>query len=394
MGKLRHILTATDFTPAFLDYLYGLALDIKRHPEEFRDSLRGRRLTRLFMENSTRTAESFLSAAQDLGCNVNGFTNISGTSVEKGETLRDTALMYSGWGTNTIVIRSPWAGAPRQIAKVMDDFSLDIPVVSGGDDSRGHPTQALLDVFTMWETSRDGSNNNVNVSDTLRGIKVACLGDHKFGRTVPSLVYTLGSVVPDCSFYFIGPEELQVSKRPEVLEFLKSIGINYELHSNLFTDELRTFLRDEKPDFLYVTRVQKERMKGIPQQELRSVYVVDGGLLRLASQDLKVMHPLPRIDELAEELDQTGRQLYLEQARNGLFVRKALLLYLMQRHRPTFSTPERVLIDSSMIENGQHYERCMSVHKDERQRSYPVYQRLGDYAQCIYCGGITELPRD
>lgn len=261
-------------------------------------SLEGKILSALFFEPSTRTRLSFESAMKRLGGGVLGFAQPEGTSVMKGETLADTIRMVDAY-SDIIVIRHPQEGAARLAA----DFAKR-PVINAGDGAGQHPTQTLLDLFTIWDTF-----------GKLEGINVALVGDLKYGRTVHSL--TLALSMFGANMRFVAPPSLQMPR--EIVDQVKEKGLPLKM-----THDIRDVISDV--DVLYVTRIQKERFPD-PQEyaKVAGSYRIDVQLLREARKSLIVLHPLPRVNEIAPEVDETPHAKYFQQAFNGVSVRMALL---------------------------------------------------------------------
>jgi aspartate carbamoyltransferase catalytic subunit len=261
-------------------------------------SLTGRILATLFFEASTRTRLSFESAMQRLGGGVLGFGLVEGSSVTKGETLADTVKMVEAYA-DAIVLRHPQEGAARLAA----EFSTK-PVINAGDGAGQHPTQTLLDLFTIWDEK-----------GTLEGNRVVLLGDLKYGRTVHSLAYALALLGADLTM--VAPPTLRLPK--EILERVQELGGKPEE-----TESLQDAI--QAADVLYVTRIQKERFPDAQEyQRVAGSYRIDLRVLRDAKKDLIVMHPLPRVTEIAPEVDRTPHALYFRQAFNGVPLRMALL---------------------------------------------------------------------
>ena len=296
----RDVLSTKDFSREDLESLFSVAADVEANPGRYRDTLADKRVALLFLEPSTRTYGSFEAAAVNLGCKVLSNRDPSATSLAKGETLHDTVKMIEGYGTDCIVLRDRRMGSSRFAAEV-----TNLPVINGGSGSREHPTQAMLDLYTILK-ERGG----------VDGVSVGFVGDLRYGRTVSSLSYALAHF-DDVEITFIAPPTLQV--RREVELYLKQRGVPYTQ---------ATGLREVIPrlDVLYVTRIQKERFPDPTDYErVRGSYVVDGQVIAQAKEELGVMHPLPRFDELSPVVDGTGHAWYFSQAANGLPVRTALL---------------------------------------------------------------------
>lgn len=286
-----------EFSKEELLYLIELAKKIESSDNS--DLLKGKVLTTLFYEPSTRTKLSFESAMKRLGGKVIGFSNPKESSVAKGETLFDTTKMVEGY-SDVIVIRHPIEGAARLVAE-----SSDVPVINAGDGANQHPTQTLLDLFTI-----------VKSKGKLDGLTITMVGDLINGRTVHSLAHALSHF--DVKLIFVSPKIL---KMPQ--DLLDELTIPYEE-----TEDLQEAIK--KSDILYMTRIQKERFPDpVVYESLKGVYVLNKSMLKEAKKDLKVMHPLPRVDEIATDVDSTEHAIYFEQAHNGAIMRQALLALLL-----------------------------------------------------------------
>ncbi|MFM2480612.1 aspartate carbamoyltransferase [Celerinatantimonas sp. YJH-8] len=292
----RHIISIADLSRPELELIVATAGELKATPRP--SLLKNKVIASCFFEASTRTRLSFETAVQRLGGSVIGFADGNNTSLgKKGETLADSVRIISSY-SDAFFMRHPQEGA----ARLASEFS-NVPVINGGDGSNQHPTQTLLDLFTIYETQ-----------GTLEGLKIAFVGDLKYGRTVHSLAQALSLF--GCEFHFIAPPALAM---PDYLiEELHEKGIRYSFHESIesIVDEL---------DILYMTRVQKERFDETEYQYLRSCFVLDANILGHVKPNLKVLHPLPRIDEIAMNVDKTPYAYYFEQAQNGVYARQALL---------------------------------------------------------------------
>ncbi|NIM44653.1 MAG: aspartate carbamoyltransferase [Nitrososphaeria archaeon] len=259
----------------------------------------GKVLTTVFFEPSTRTRLSFSYAMLKLGGKVVDFGSVAATSVAKGESLTDTIRMIDGYGTDVIVLRHGLEGASRRAAEV-----AEAPVINAGDGSREHPTQALLDLYTVWK-----------IFGKVDGLRVGIIGDLKYGRTPSSLSYAL-SMFDDVQIRFIAPEILQV--REEVKKRIRS-KVDFILYK-----DPREAIRDL--DILYVTRIQRERFEHEHEyHRVKGIYKIDKKLLEEAEAKPIILHPLPRVDEISPEIDGLPNARYFEQASNGVFVRAALI---------------------------------------------------------------------
>lgn len=291
----KHILSISDLSRAEMELVVATAQRLKAEPNH--QLLEKKLIASCFFEASTRTRLSFETAVQRLGGRVIGFADGANTSAKKGETLADSIKIISSY-SDAIVMRHPKEGA----ARLASEFS-SVPVINGGDGSNQHPSQTLLDLFTISETQ-----------GRLDGLHVAFVGDLKYGRTVHSLAQALSLF--NCRFYFISPEALAM---PDYLcEELQEKGITFSIHNSM--EEVMPQL-----DILYMTRVQKERFDETEYKHMAAKFVIDPDTLANAKSTMKILHPLPRVDEIAVEVDATPHACYFQQAQNGVYARQALL---------------------------------------------------------------------
>jgi len=299
----RDIVSIRDFKRDQLDRLFQSVENLEKSPNSLDGVLKGKLAALLFFEPSTRTYSSFQIAAINTGMQVTGFSSPAASSVSKGETLHDTIRMFEGYGADCFVIRHPMPGAARFAAETTDK-----PVINAGDGSREHPTQAMTDLFAIRKAF-----------GKLDGLSVGILGDLKYGRTASSLAYALSNY--DVEMTFIAPEALQM--RLEVAQYLKQRGITPRSER-----DLKSVIGGL--DVLYVTRIQKERIPDPTEfEKVKGLYQVNLESLKEAKASLKVLHPLPRVDELAAELDATNYQDYFVQAAAGLPLRMVLMSLVM-----------------------------------------------------------------
>ncbi len=304
----RDIISARDFNREDLEALFRHADLYERDPDLYRGLLRGCVAALVFVEPSTRTFHSFEAAARILGCDVTAIRDPSVSSIAKGESLHDTIKMIESYGASVIILRHPSRGAALYAAEISS-----VPLINAGDGSREHPTQAMLDLYTIAR-KRGG----------IDGLRIAFLGDLRFSRTVSSLSYAL-SFFRDIEIFYIAPPILQT--RREVKIYLDERGVRYREVIDM--GEAREILRDV--DVLYVTRLQKERFPDPSEYEkLRGAYTVGPEILGIVRKDTGIMHPLPRVDELSPELDSAPNAWYFDQARWGLNVRVALLSLILR----------------------------------------------------------------
>ncbi|MFC4245839.1 aspartate carbamoyltransferase [Natribaculum luteum] len=296
-----HLITSKQLSRADIETVLDRAAEIDADPEAVAGKYAGTLLGLLFFEPSTRTKMSFETAMKRLGGDVVDMGSIESSSVKKGETLADTVRVIEGYA-DALVLRHPRQGAPKMASEY-----VDVPLVNAGDGAGHHPSQTLLDLYTIRE--------NAGLDDLTIGI----MGDLKYGRTVHSLAYALTNF--DAQQHFISPESLQLPR--EVVYDLHQEGATVREHDDL-DDVLPTL------DVLYVTRIQRERFPDEDEyQKVAGQYQIDLETLEAASDDLTVMHPLPRVDEIAPDVDETDHASYFEQAHNGVPVRMALLDLLL-----------------------------------------------------------------
>ncbi len=304
MLKGRDLLEPMDFSPEELDEIFVLADEIIQDPSKFAHSCDGKLLATLFYEPSTRTRFSFEAAMLRLGGQVIGFSEPNSSSVSKGESISDTIRTVACYA-DLAVMRHPKEGAPKVAA-----YNTEMPVINAGDGGHQHPTQTLTDLLTIRK-----------VKGGFKNLVVGICGDLKFGRTAHSLIKAL-SRYENVSFVLIAPEELRI---PEYIrsEVLVRNNITFSEVENM--EEVLPAL-----DILYMTRVQKERFFNEEDYiRLKDRYILDMPKMKLATDRLTVLHPLPRVNEIAVEVDEDPRAMYFDQAKNGMFVRMALIMKLL-----------------------------------------------------------------
>ncbi|MBQ8907824.1 MAG: aspartate carbamoyltransferase [Clostridia bacterium] len=302
---MRHLIDIMDLSVEEIDGLIAKASDIVAHPDAYREKCRYKKLATLFFEPSTRTRLSFEAAMLELGGQVLGFSEASSSSAAKGESVADTAAIVSGYA-DIIAMRHPKEGAPLVAAS-----RSDVPIINAGDGGHFHPTQTLTDLFTI---SRELGR--------FEGLTVGLCGDLKFGRTVHSLIAAL-SRYAGIRFVLISPEELKVPSYVKN-KYIKEKGIPYRQTTSL--DDAMSEL-----DVLYMTRVQKERFFNEEDYlRLRDSYILTPEKMTLAKKDMVVLHPLPRVNEITTDVDLDPRAAYFRQAKNGKFIRMALIMKLLE----------------------------------------------------------------
>ena len=302
---MRHIMSPLDFSVEELDQLLNLANDIEANPKKYAHACDGKKLATLFYEPSTRTRLSFEAAMMNLGGNVLGFSSADSSSATKGETVADTIRMVACYA-DICAMRHPKEGAP-----LVASLHSPIPVINAGDGGHQHPTQTLTDLLTIR-----------SLKGRLDNLTIGLCGDLKFGRTVHSLISALVRYT-GIRFVLISPEELRIPSyiRDDVLR-----------ENNIEFEEVER-LEDALPklDVLYMTRVQKERFFNEEDYvRLKDFYILDKKKMELAPQDMIVMHPLPRVNEIAVEVDDDPRAAYFKQAQYAVYARMALILTLLE----------------------------------------------------------------
>ena len=296
----KSLISIKDFTKDEILHILDVAREFEQNREQ--NFLAGKVIACLFFEPSTRTRLSFEAAVNRLGARVIGFPDAKNTSVSKGETLEDTIKIVSNY-VDMIVMRHPVEGAAAIAAGVSP-----VPVVNAGDGANQHPTQTLLDMYTIRQTQ-----------GTLDGLTINMVGDLKYGRTVHSLSEAMSDF--DSRFILTAPDELRMPSK--YLKFLDSKNIPYEE-----TTSLEEHLND--CDILYMTRVQQERFpEKADYEKVKDVYELTAGMLSGVKPNMRILHPLPRVTEIATDVDSTPYAYYFEQARNGMYVRMAVISYLL-----------------------------------------------------------------
>jgi len=302
---MKNLMNITDLTLEEIDELIATAEDIIANPVKYQDACNHKLLAALFFEPSTRTRLSFEAAMHRLGGRVIGFSEAGSSSAAKGESLSDTAQIVGGYA-DIIVMRHPKEGAPVVAAR-----RAGVPIINAGDGAHNHPTQTLTDLLTIWRSKH-----------TFEGLTIGLCGDLKFGRTVHSLVAAMARYT-GVKFVFIAPEELRFP-RYIIEDELDSRGIAYKEVSTM--EEVMPEL-----DVLYMTRVQKERFFNEADYiRLKDTYILTPDKLEPAKKDMIVMHPLPRVNEISVTVDEDPRAAYFTQARNGMYIRMALILKMLE----------------------------------------------------------------
>ena len=293
----RSLVTIANHSKEKILYLLEMAKEFEKRPN--RKILDGKVVATLFFEPSTRTRLSFETAVNRLGGRVIGFTDASTTSSSKGETLKDTILMVSNYA-DLIVMRHYLEGAARYASEV-----APIPIINAGDGANQHPSQTMLDLYSIYKTQ-----------GTLENLQIYMVGDLKYGRTVHSLLMAMRHFNP--TFHFIAPKELAMPEEYKL--YCQQHGISDVEHEDFNEDVIAG------ADILYMTRVQRERFTDLMEYErVKDVYILKANMLKKAKDNMKILHPLPRVNEIAYDVDTDPHAYYIQQARNGLFAREALI---------------------------------------------------------------------
>ncbi|MCX4290896.1 MAG: aspartate carbamoyltransferase [Odoribacter sp.] len=292
----RSLVSIEDYTKEEILEVLQAASEFEKNPNQ--RLLEGKVVASLFFEPSTRTRLSFETAINRLGGRIVGFSDSSSSSVTKGETLKDTIKMVDNY-CDLIVMRHPIEGAARYASEV-----AAAPVVNAGDGANQHPSQTMLDLYSIYKTQ-----------GTLENLNIFMVGDLKYGRTVHSLLQAMSHFHP--TFHFIAPKELQM---PEGYKLhLKELNIPYYEHT-----ELNEVINEA--DILYMTRVQRERFADpLEYEKVKNVYILKNAMLSGTRENMRILHPLPRVNEIDVDVDENPKAYYFEQARNGVFARQAII---------------------------------------------------------------------
>ena len=361
---MRSLIDIIDFSVEELDELLHTACDISEHPEKYWDSCKHKKLATLFFEPSTRTRLSFEAAMLELGGTVLGFSEAGSSSAAKGESVADTAKTVSCYA-DIIAMRHPKEGAPYVAAR-----AATIPVINAGDGSHCHPTQTLADLLTIYR--ENGRLNNLTIG---------CCGDLKYGRTVHSLIAAMGRY-KNIKIVLISPEELRLPKHVKY-EVLDKYGMEYVE---------TTSLEDALPelDVLYMTRIQRERFDSFDEDErLKDSYIRTVEKMKLAKDTMRVLHPLPRVNEISVKIDDDPRAAYFRQALNGKYMRMALILKLLDEAKRGVQMPQEVYATdvSFTCDN----PRCITSVEQELEHKFKLVDAEHRIYRCIYCESKKKL---
>ena len=297
MKDAHNFVTIANLSKEKLRYLIEMAAEFEKYPN--REILKGKIIATLFFEPSTRTRLSFETAANRLGAKVIGFTDPKVTSSTKGETLKDTIMMVANYA-DVIIMRHYLEGAAKYASEISP-----IPIINAGDGAHQHPSQTMLDLYSIYKTQ-----------GTLENLTITLVGDLKYGRTVHSLLMAMRHFNP--SFRFIAPKELAMPA--EYKQYCEEQGIRYVETENLSEETIAD------SDILYMTRVQRERFTDLMEYErVKDIYILKKSMLTKAKPSLKILHPLPRVNEISTDVDDTPQAYYFQQAGNGLFAREAII---------------------------------------------------------------------
>ena len=298
--KNKSLVSINDYSKD--EYLEILRVASEFEKEPIQDILKGKVIATLFFEPSTRTRLSFESAVNRLGGRIIGFTDAASSSVKKGESLKDTILTVNNY-SDLIVMRHPLEGSARYASEVSN-----IPIINAGDGANQHPTQCLLDLYSIQKTQ-----------GTLENLKISLVGDLKYGRTVHSLLIAMSHFNP--TFNFIAPDELKMPNEYKML--LDKKGIKYNEYSNLAEN-----IKDS--DIVYMKRVQQERfVDPLEYEKVKNIYILKNNMLEDTLDNLKILHPLPRVNEIDVDVDKNKKAYYFEQALNGVFTRQAIIAKIL-----------------------------------------------------------------
>ncbi|GHT63371.1 aspartate carbamoyltransferase [Bacteroidia bacterium] len=300
--KKNSFVSVADLSKEDILRLMKSAESFEKNPN--RKTLEGKVCATLFFEPSTRTRLSFETAINRLNGKVIGFSDAATTSSSKGETLKDTLKMVSNYA-DLIIMRHYLEGAARYASEI-----TDVPIINAGDGTNQHPSQTMLDLYSIYKTQ--GKFNNLTIT---------MVGDLKYGRTVHSLIVGMSHFNP--RFYFIAPEELRLPDTYK--QFMEEKGLAYKEYTD-FSEEVIN-----QSDILYMTRVQRERFTDLMEYEkVKNVYILRNDMLKDSKENLRILHPLPRVNEIAYDVDDNPKAYYFEQAKNGVFARQAIICDVLE----------------------------------------------------------------
>lgn len=358
---MRHLIDIKELSVDELAELIGVAQDIIASPEKYANACRGKKLATLFFEPSTRTRLSFEAAMYELGGNVLSVSSAGSSSASKGESVADTAKIVSCYA-DIIAMRHYLEGAP-----LVASVNASIPVINAGDGGHNHPTQTLADLLTIWREK-----------GRFDGLTIGLCGDLKFGRTVHSLISAM-SRYNDVKLVLISPDEL---KLPEYVkrDVLDANGIEYSETADLGAAM-------PSLDVLYMTRVQKERFASEEEyMRLKDSYILDPQKLIDAKEDLAILHPLPRVNEISVAVDKDPRACYFKQALNGKYMRMALILKLLESSKDKTN----VFDDRELVKNEYKCSNPRCITSTEQELEHVFKRTENGACRCIYCENLAE----
>lgn len=357
---MRHLITLDDFSNFEIESIFRLAIGMQSQLDTWAGICRSKLLATLFYEPSTRTRLSFESAMERLNGGTLGFSDPQATSATKGETLADTARMVTNYA-DIIVVRHSWAGSARVMAKY-----ANIPVINGGDGSHAHPTQALTDLFTI-----------IRRKSKVQDLTVGVCGDLRYGRAAHSFALAVarfgGKLIHIC------PKGLQMP--PWVLARLAEVHGQKPIEVENVSEVIDSL------DVIYVNRLQEERLPpNVDPKTVRGSYLLNAAVMKNAKTDAMIMHPLPRVNELAYELDDDPRAAYFEQSANAVPIRMALIASLMGLEQLILTQPPQ----RNISETTQKCENpnCVTYHETYLVSEKETYDGSKDIQTCVYCGSL------
>ena len=361
---MRSLIDIVDLSVEEIQELLVTACDISENPAKYADRCRGKKLATLFYEPSTRTRLSFEAAMYELGGNVLGFSEPGSSSVSKGESMADTAKMISCYA-DIMAIRHSKEGGPY-----VASINASIPVINAGDGGHCHPTQTLADLLTIYREN-----------GRLENLTVGCCGDLKYGRTVHSLISALGRY-KNIKIILIAPEELQLPKYVKY-EVLDKYGMEYVETTSL--EEAMPEL-----DVLYMTRIQRERFDSFDEYErLKDSYILTPEKMALGKPTMRVLHPLPRVNEISVKVDDDPRAAYFRQALNAKYIRMALIMKLLKEaEEGKQSEAVEAVTDSRLVCDNP---RCISSTEQELPHKFKLVSAEHGIYRCIYCESKKKL---
>lgn len=361
---MRSVIDVIDLSVKELDELIHTAIDISEHPEKYQDCCAHKKLATLFFEPSTRTRLSFEAAMLELGGSVLGFSDSASSSTSKGESVADTAKIVSCYA-DIIAMRHPRSGAAYVAAS-----NASIPVINAGDGDHCHPTQTLADILTIYREMGRFDN-----------LTIGCCGDLKYGRTVHSLLLAM-SRYKNVKVMLISPNELRL---PDYLkdEVLENSGVEY-------TEVTSLEEAIPKLDILYMTRIQRERFD-CPEtyERLKDSYILTTDKLKNAKKDMRILHPLPRVNEISVKVDDDPRAAYFRQALNGKYMRMALILKLLEE-----AGKDNQITTTNDIVKGKKpcaNSRCISKIEQELEPLFRITNKERGICRCLYCDTEANL---